>query len=76
MDRKATTLQPTPEIISKSELTSLGITHSRCHERFADFSAAMLTFLREEVPRKWTLHCDAVSDSFRVISPEDFRTLA
>jgi transposase len=51
------------------------VTHNRCHERFADFSAAMLTFLREEVPRKWTLYCDAVSDNFRIISPQDFRIL-
>ena len=52
------------------------VTHNRRHERFAGFSAAMLTFLREEAPRKWTLYCDAVSDNFRVISPEDFRILA
>ena len=51
------------------------VTHNRCHETFAEFSAAMLTFLREEVPRKWTLCCDAVSDSFRIISPQDFRIL-
>jgi transposase len=51
-------------------------THNRCHATFADFSGAILTFLREEVPRKWHLYCDAVSDNFRVISPEDFRILA
>jgi putative component of membrane protein insertase Oxa1/YidC/SpoIIIJ protein YidD len=28
------------------------ITHNRCHETFADFKAAVLTFLREEMPRK------------------------
>ncbi len=42
----------------------------------ADFSGAILTFLREEMPRKWHLCCDAVSDNFRVISPKDFRILA
>ncbi len=52
------------------------VTHNRCHATFADFSGAILTFLREEVPRKWHLYCDAVSDNFRVISPEDFRILA
>ena len=51
------------------------VTHNRCHATFADFSGAILTFLREEVPRKWHLYCDAVSDNFRVISPEDFRIL-
>jgi transposase len=28
------------------------VTHNRCHATFADFKAAVLTFLREEVPRK------------------------
>ena len=52
------------------------VTHNRCHETFADFRAAVLTFLREEVPRKWHVFCDSVSDNFRVISPKDFRVLA
>ena len=52
------------------------ITHNRCHERFADFRQAMLTFLRETVPRHWDAYCDDVSDNFRVISPKDFRILA
>jgi transposase len=51
------------------------VTHNRCHESFADFSAAMLTFLRDEVPQKWTRYCDDVSDNFRIISPKDFRIL-
>ncbi len=48
------------------------ITHNRCHETFADFRVAILTFLREEVPRNWHVFCDAVTDNFRIISPEDF----
>ena len=52
------------------------VTHNRCHEKFTDFAAAMLAFLREEVPQKWNLYCDDVSDNFRVISPKDFRILA
>ena len=52
------------------------ITHNRCHATFADFRDAILTFLREEVPRKWDAYCDSVSDNFRVIYPEDFRVLA
>jgi hypothetical protein len=51
------------------------ITHNRCHETFADFKNAILTFLREEVPRKWAVYCDEVSDNFSVISPKDFRIL-
>ena len=52
------------------------ITHNRCYERFADFRNAMLTFLREEVPRNWVEYCDNVSDNFRIISLEDLRILA
>jgi DNA invertase Pin-like site-specific DNA recombinase/transposase len=52
------------------------ITHNTCHETFRDFSGAILTFLREEVPRNWRLYCDEVTDNFRIISPKDFRILA
>jgi transposase len=52
------------------------ITHNRCHATFAEFKAAILTFLREEVPRKWAAYCDEVTDNFRVISSKDFRVLA
>jgi transposase len=51
------------------------VTHNRCHATFADFKAAVLTFLREEVPRKWGAYCDQVTDNFRIISPQDFRIL-
>ena len=40
------------------------------------FRDAILTFLREEVPRNWRLYCDEVTDNFRIISPKDFRILA
>ena len=52
------------------------ITHNRCYETFRDFSDAILTFLREEVPRNWHLYCDTVTDNFRIISPKEFRVLA
>jgi transposase len=52
------------------------VTHNRCYERFTDFKAAILMFLREEVPRNWHSYCDEVSDNFRIISPADFRILA
>jgi transposase len=52
------------------------ITHNRCHGTFADFRDAILTFLRDEVPRNWHRYCDSVTDNFRIISPEDFRILA
>lgn len=52
------------------------VTHNRCHPTFAQFKDAVLTFLREEVPRKWHAFCDTVTDNFRVINPKDFRLLA
>ena len=51
------------------------VTHNRCHATFVDFKAAILTFLREEVPRKWDIYCDQVTDNFRIISAKDFRVL-
>ena len=51
-------------------------THNRCHASFQAFSAAMLSFLRETVPRNWQNYCDQVTDNFRVIDPKDFRVLA
>ena len=52
------------------------VTHNRCYARFTDFSAAILTFLRHEVPSNWNSYCDQVCDNFRVINPRDFRVLA
>ena len=51
------------------------ITHNRHYEKFADFKNATLTFLREEVPAKWSVFCDTVSDNFRIIAPSKFRIL-
>jgi len=51
------------------------VTHNRCYAKFNGFCGAMLTFLREEVPKNWAAYCDAVTDNFRVISPKDFRVL-
>lgn len=52
------------------------VTHNRCYAKFDSFRAAMLAFLREDVPKNWTDLCDSVTDNFRVINPKDFRVLA
>ena len=52
------------------------VTHDRGYATFADFSGAILTFLREKVPKRWRRYCDEVLDNVRVISPKDFRNLA
>jgi hypothetical protein len=45
------------------------------HSSFKDFSIAMLTFLRDDVPRNRHAYCDRVTDNFRIIDPKDFRVL-
>jgi transposase len=52
------------------------ITHNRSYAKFNDFCAAILTFLREDVPKNWDKYCDSVTDNFRIINPKDFRVLA
>ena len=52
------------------------VTHNECYATFTQFADAMLSFLREEVPRNWANLRDSVTDNFRVISPNDFRVMA
>ena len=52
------------------------ITHNRCYTTFKDFSIAMLSFLRDDVPDNWPVYCDQVTDNFRVIIPTDYRIIA
>ena len=52
------------------------ITPNKCYATFKDFSAAMLTFLRADVPQRWQSYCDEVTDNFRVIDPTNFRIIA
>ncbi len=50
-------------------------THNKCYATFKEFSVAMLTFLREDVPANWREWCDEVTDNFRVINPKEFRII-
>ncbi len=52
------------------------VTHNKCYAKFPDFCAALLGFLRDEVPKNWRIYCNSVADNFRVINPKDFRVLA
>lgn len=52
------------------------VTHNRCYATAREFAAAVLSFLRDTVPKNWADFCDSVSDNFRVINPMDFRILA
>lgn len=52
------------------------ITHNKCYATFREFTAALLTFLRDEVPKNWHEYCDQVTDNFRIITPTNFRVIA
>ena len=47
-------------------------THNKCYSSFKDFSIAMLTFLRDDVPRNWGTYCDRVTDNFQNHQPKGF----
>jgi len=51
------------------------ITHNRCYGSLREFAQAILTFLRNTVPKNWHKFCDQITDNFRVINPDDFRVL-
>ena len=52
------------------------ITHNKRYATFREFSAAMINFLRENVPRNWHAYCDQVTNNFRVIYPTEFQIIA
>ena len=51
------------------------VTHNECYATFRDFSAAMLTFPRRDMPENWSTFCDEVTDNFRVINPTRYRII-
>jgi len=52
------------------------VTHNRDYKTFGEFRRAILTFLRQTVPRHWKRFCDRITDNFRVIHRADFRVIA
>jgi len=51
------------------------VTHNRCYGSMREFAKAVLTFLRNTVPKNWHKFCDQITDNFRIINPGDFRVL-
>jgi transposase len=51
------------------------LTHNRTWRDFHAFADAVLSFLRDKVPKRWSDFCDSVTDNFRVINPRLFRVL-
>ena len=52
------------------------VTHRRSFPKFRDYAEALLSFLREDVPRNFARYSSTITDNFRVIDPKDFRILA
>lgn len=51
-------------------------THNKCHKTFRDFAEAVVTFLRQKVPKNWDQFSERVTDNFKIIDPADFRLIA
>ena len=51
------------------------VTHNRVYETKHQFADAILTFLRDTIPKQWRNFCDKVSDNFKIISNQDYRIL-
>jgi len=52
------------------------VTRNTRYETLQEFADAVLTFLRETVPKRFGEFADAITDNFRVIDPKDFRIVA
>lgn len=51
------------------------VTYNRCHPRFDDFKAAVLTFPRIDTPKSWRTLGDKVSDSLRYITHQNYSAM-
>ena len=52
------------------------ISHRLYFPKFRDWANAIVTFLRETVPKNFRQFSSTITDNFRVIDPKDFRILA
>jgi hypothetical protein len=51
------------------------VTHNKTYPKFRDFAEAVLGFLRKTVPQRFDEFSSTITYNFRVIDPNDFRTL-
>ncbi len=51
------------------------VTHNRHYPTVRLFSAAVMAFFRETIPKEWRNFRDQVTDNFRVITHQNFRVL-
>ncbi|WP_237482154.1 IS630 family transposase [Lichenibacterium dinghuense] len=52
------------------------ITHNRYYATFKDFAEAILTFLKETVPKHFSRFSSRITDNFRIRDPKDSRVVA
>lgn len=52
------------------------VTHNKFYQSFNLFVDAILSFLKETVPKKWHQIRDTVSDNFHIIKTQNYRVLA
>ena len=51
------------------------VTHNKCYASQREFAQAVLTFLRETVPREFRRFRDRITDNFKVVDASEFRVL-
>jgi len=51
------------------------VTHNKYYPNVRQFADAILSFLRETIPKQWRSFRDQVTDNFRIISNSDLRVL-
>lgn len=51
------------------------VTHNRCYASQREFGQAVLTFLRDTVPREFRRFRDRITDNFKVVDASEFRVL-
>ena len=51
------------------------VTHNRCYASQREFAQAVLTFLRDTVPREFRRFRDRITDNFKVVDASEFRVL-
>jgi transposase len=51
------------------------VTHNKCYPSQREFAHAVLTFLRDTVPRKFRRFRDRITDNFKIVDASEFRVL-
>ena len=51
------------------------VTHNRCCPDFRQFAEAIMDFFNTTLPRKWEGTAETVTDSFRVITHDEYRLI-